>query len=231
MRMPENTRAAVFHGMRGSPVGLDPRSLSLAWLLWSGLLCLGCGSTPAAIEVVDVDPAAASEGAIAAYDVNGDGQLDPSELAKVPGIAKYRAIYDRDGNGLVSEAEIRERLKSWADRGLGFRELIVSVLLDGRPLAGARVQLVPEAYLGEGVKPAEGETDASGTALVGIAAQDMPVQLKGRRLMGVTGGTYKILVTHDGKQIPARYNAETTLGEEIAYDTVGSGIALRLSSD
>ncbi len=181
---------------------------------------LGCSSHPSAIDPVDVSPRASSRRAIDEYDGDGDGKLSDRELAAVPGIAKYKTLYDEDGDGLVSQAEIAARLRKWADLGLGFRQLIVRVTLNGRPLEGARVEFIPEEYLRPAVKPASGITDYGGAADLAMARQDMPADLADLPIAGVMGGTFKVRVTHPKIDLPARYNSETVLGEEIAFDTV-----------
>ena len=180
----------------------------------------GCSSRPAAVSPVDVDPGAASSQAIKLYDKNRDGALSDGELSAVPGIAKHKSLYDGDGDGSVSEAEIEKRLELWSDQGLGFRALNVVLVVDGRPLPGATLVFDPEPYLGPNVKRATGTTDASGMASLAVAVEDMPPELANLPIDGVMGGTFKVRVTHPTLKLPARFNAETELGEEIAFDTI-----------
>ena len=63
-----------------------------------------------------------------------------------------------------------------------------------------------------------------------IAAKDLPPQFVERNIRGVQGGVYRIKVTHAQGKIPGRYNDESTLGEEIATDTVHDAIYVELKS-
>ena len=63
-----------------------------------------------------------------------------------------------------------------------------------------------------------------------MAREDMPPQLANLSVEGVTGGTFKVKVTHPSKKIPAKYNTETTLGEEVAFDTVRERITIEMST-
>ena len=190
----------------------------------------GCIGGPASVGPVSIDAAAAGSAAIEAYDQDGDGKLSAGELAAVPGIAKYANLYDKDSDGSVSGEEITARLQKWQDGGLGFRELVVKIMLDGKPLGGAQVEFIPEAYLGDDVKPAQGETDPDGTGLVGVAKEDMPAALAGKPIFGIKGGTYKVKITHPTKKLPAKFNTETTIGEEVADDTVKAAAFFNLST-
>ena len=50
-------------------------------------------------------------------------------------------------------------------------------------------------------------------------------------MRGVYGGTYKIEITHPNVQVPAKYNTSTTLGEEVARDTLGDRLVLKLEKN
>jgi hypothetical protein len=92
------------------------------------------------------------------------------------------------------------------------------VTLDGRPLTDAQVVFEPEPFLGEEIKRATGKTNQLGDAAPTIADEDKPdPNLPG----GVHFGLYKVRISKqaDGREtIPSRYNTETILGQEVAYD-------------
>lgn len=196
------------------------------------LISLGCSAGPKRVGAVDVDPADAAAAAISTYDSNDDGSLDEEELVAVPGILMAKQHYDKDANGQVSAEEIEARLKQWSEQGLGFRPLTIFIALDGKPLDGAEVRLIPEAYLGEAVKPATGKTISDGSAAVSVSQTDLPEALKARKknFYGVTGGTYKIELTSATRQLPPKFNTETTLGVEVALDTILANHYLNLKS-
>jgi hypothetical protein len=188
--------------------------------------CSGRGS----VKPVDVDSGDASARAIELYDSSHDGALDDAELAQAPALLKYKALYDADKNGKIEEAEIAQRLDLWQEQGLGFRQLNAVVTLDGRPLAGALVEFEPEPYLAPAVKPARGETGPDGIASISVDAADRPTALAHLPVDGLTGGTFKVHVTHPTKTLPERYQAKTELGEEVAFDTVRERATIELSS-
>lgn len=198
----------------------------------SAVVCFvaGCSSRPAAIEPAYIDPGSASAQAMEQYDKNGDGALDEAELAAVPGIEKHKEKYDSDGDGRVSEKEIAGRLEVIEDQAVGIRSLRVVVQLDRRPLRGATVRFVPESYLGDALKVATGVTDTRGGTKVSVKMEDLPEALKQARMGGIFAGTYRIEVTHAKIDVPSKYNVKTTLGEEIARDTVGERVVLELTT-
>lgn len=190
----------------------------------------GCSGRSGSIEPVDIDGKSAAAAAIAAHDKNGDAELDDAELAALPGILKYKDKYDQNGDGRVSQEELRSRIDLWAEQGLGLKSLAVEVKLDGRPLPGAEVKFVPEAFQGDGPKEASGVTDANGVTKIGVANEHLPTPLQKARIRGLYGGLYGITVTHPQRAIPNKYNEATTLGEEIAKDTTPDRITLDLRS-
>jgi hypothetical protein len=190
----------------------------------------GCSSRPSAIKPVDIDPDDAGRQAIELYDKTHDGVLSDEELAAVPGIAKYKDLYDQDDDGAVSQDEIATRLNLWSEQGLGFRPLNVVVVVDGRPLSNASLEFVPEPYLGPNVKRATGITDDGGMANLAVAVEDMPPALAHLPIDGVMGGTFKVRVTHPSVKLPPRFNSETELGEEIAFDTIRERAVIRINT-
>jgi hypothetical protein len=210
--------------------------LPAALALWIGGLLLvsglaGCSSKAAPIEPVAINSSKASVEAIALYDKNGDSLLNAEELDSVPALKQYLKLYDKDGDGAISRQEIADRIDLWENQGVGIRSLNVLVLFDNRPLPGASLRFIPEPYLGDGPKVATGICDQNGATKVTVSMDDLPEALKAARLGGIFGGTYKIEVTHPQNDIPSRYNANTTLGEEIARDTVGSRVVLKLEKN
>jgi hypothetical protein len=92
------------------------------------------------------------------------------------------------------------------------------VQLDGRPLTDAKVLFEPESFLGDQVQAAEGETAAAGTTSVSIPKANRPTP---DTPPGLQLGFYRVRISKEvgGKEtIPARYNSETTLGQEVAPD-------------
>ena len=166
------------------------------------------------------------------YDADGDGALAGDELKSVPGIASAVRAYDSDGDQRVSEQEIVDRLKLWREQGLGFRPLTIYFTLDGQPLDNVDVKLAPEPYLGDVVKPAYGTTRGDGSVTLSVTQDDLPPALKARGvpLYGVTGGTYKIVLTGGDRTLPAQFNDATEVGVEVAVDLIKAAHYVNLSS-
>lgn len=158
-----------------------------------------------------VDSDAAAAAAIELYDANGDAALNKDELAKCPGMLARLQLYDRDTNGSIEQEEIAQHLGAMLNR-VGGTPLSASVTYRGKVLAGAKIVLEPEPYLGEQIQPAQGETDAAGLAELTIAPEHVPERL--RRFKLVHYGTFKVRITHPTISLPAKYNAETELGYE-----------------
>ena len=204
------------------PIRSRPGHPAFHQLIWLVTVCgmAGCSSRPAAVRPVEINESAAAAEAMQLYDSNRSGELDAVELAAVPGMAKYRQLYDTNQNGMISADEIESRLRKWKEQKLGLRELLVVVTLDGKPLSDATVRFIPEPYLGPHLKPATGDTDQQGVASVSIDVDDLPERFRRLQIRAITGGTYKVEVTHPTRQLPSQYNQKTILGEEVALDTV-----------
>jgi hypothetical protein len=178
-------------------------------------------------------PISASAGADAVkkLDKNGDGGIDAEEAKTgAPGLLEVNAMsntgsktrIDANGDGKVTADEITARVNKWAESKIGLTQFSIGFTLDGRPLEGADVKMIPEDWLGSEIKPGTGKTDANGRCTVTIAPQDLkpneqtPTPLQGMRL-----GIYRIEVT--APNLPAKYNTATELGIEIAPDDPDTG--------
>ena len=73
------------------------------------------------------------------------------------------------------------------------------------------MRFVPERFLGGAMKTAVGTTDVHGIAR-------MTTPGGGDVGRGICPGFYRVEITKDSEKIPARYNIETTLGQEAALD-------------
>jgi hypothetical protein len=218
-----------FHLRRNNSAGNDTMTAPIRGRVLlrtlGGLVLLlgpaGCGGDRT-VTAPPLSPQAAAEAALAAFDANKDGFLDATELERCPPLKAARAAMDRDGDGRLSAREIADRLALYQASGIGLTSVGCEVFLDGSPLAGAKVTLTPEAFLGAGFKAASGVSDEAG---------HVALKVEGNELPGLPCGLYRISVTRAdaaGKEtIPARYNAATTLGWEISPDT-RQDIALRL---
>jgi hypothetical protein len=151
---------------------------------------------------------------IARYDATGDLLLSRDELATCPALAEAVEEIDTNGDGLLDNQELIARLSSLRDSGSGMTRTSIQVILNNRPLPGAEVRLVPEAFLGRNFKEASGITNAVGKVSPSIAPEDRHPSY--RDVAGVVApGFYQVEITHPNLDIPAKYNTATTLGVEI----------------
>ena len=63
-------------------------------------------------------------------------------------------------------------------RESGLTAITCSVTFDGSPLSGATVKFIPEKFLGDEIKTAEGITNCAGNASMSIPAEELPKELR-----------------------------------------------------
>lgn len=193
---------------------MPPRGVVLAarWLLIGAfLVLLGCSGRRVPMPAISADKA--GQEALAQYDSNKDGVLDADELKRSPALSSGVKALDKNKDGRISAEEIAERIKAYQASQVGLMGLVVQVTLDGKPLAGATVTLVPEKFLGDAIKPASGVSDARGT---------VQIRTEGAEVPGAACGWFRVEVSKKdstGREtLPSRYNQTTTLGLEVAPD-------------
>jgi hypothetical protein len=168
----------------------------------------GCGR----VKSIVVDPEESSTAAIEQYDKNGDSLLDETELEACPALLGALRAYDETNDKKLSQEEIAEQIDYMYQRGAGLTAITSTVLLDGSPLSGAIVKFIPEKFLGDEIKTAQGVTNSAGDASIAIPPDELPKELRRASLLRV--GIYRVEITHPTKEIPAKYNTESELGFE-----------------
>jgi len=152
------------------------------------------------------------------YDKNGDGVISGDEFNHAPALKEALPRLDTNGDNGVSADEIAARVIAWKAMQIGMTSFRCHVALDGEPLVGATVTFEPEPFLGEDIKTAIGVTNPFGDAAPAIPKEQRPdPKLPG----GIHLGLYKVRISKivNGKEtLPARYNAQTTLGQEVSND-------------
>jgi hypothetical protein len=192
----------------------------------------GCSSGPGRVEAPSISASGAASEAMELYDKDGDGFIAAAELDAVPGIKAALETVDADKDGKVSEDEIIQRIEAWQATNIGVMAVKSMVTLDGRPLSGAMVTFEPEAFLGNNIKAATGET-SSGMATVTIPKDQRPSK---DTPPGLQLGLYRVRVSkiQNGQEtIPAKYNVETTVGQQISPDdpaVAGQRVKFELST-
>jgi hypothetical protein len=170
------------------------------------------------------DADAATKAALADYDKNNNGSIEATEADACPALKTAFKAFDTNGDRVISADELKARFARYASAagGAGAVSTQCRVTFDGAPLAGATVRLVPERCMGESFRPAAGTTDDTGAATIRPEVEGWA---------GVYPGLYKITVSKPdgaGKEtLPARYNAQTTLGREVFEDR-GSTVTIEL---
>jgi len=173
-----------------------------------GLLS-GCSGDK--LPVPSYSPDQAAKQALGEYDKNGDGYLDAKELERCPPLKKSLEYLDANGDGRLSGEEIAARLRMYAQSGVALKTTRCQVYLDGKPLPGATITYLPEKFMGSSIRPASGVSDAGGSTIL---------SMEGEKLPGVQPGFYRVQVSKKNAKgeetIPARYNQDTILGEEVS---------------
>jgi hypothetical protein len=183
----------------------------------------GCSRRPSRMEAPRLDPEEVASRAMERYDTSGDGKLSGDELS--PGLRAFAKTADKDKDGILTEAEIAERLAACVASRVGLQQWGGVVFLDGRPLPGATVRFIPDPVLEGIVEPASGRADAKGY---------VDLRIEGSRVPGVRPGFYRVEVSKkdaaDRETLPARYNADSELGQEVGPDALRGGWKLELHS-
>ena len=191
------------------------RTVAVHLLALCFVAVLGCSRGPGRLHMPPISASSAGSEAIEMYDTDQDGKISGTELDKCPALKAAMAQIDTTGEGAITADQIAERIKAWQNSKLGRMSLSCTVLRNGRPLPDAEVRLVPEKFLGENVKTAKGKTDRNGVAMISVETTDRSDP------PGVAPGLYRVEITKAGENIPAKYNAQTTLGQEVALDAAG----------
>lgn len=178
----------------------------------------GCSQHPSRVEPPTINATEAGKLAMEQYDTNGDGIVGGDELQKAPSLNAAIETLDTDGDGAVSAAEVTARIESWQKTRVAVTTVSCKVSLNGQPLADAEVVFEPAEFLGDQIPKATGYTTRFGIADPLVAKEDRPTP---ETPPGIALGLYKVRISKNvsgTEQIPARYNSETILGQQIAYD-------------
>lgn len=170
--------------------------------------CFFSGRRVAAVP--SFSPSAAAASAMEQYDTDHDGKLSGAELDACPSIKSALSKLDTGGDKAVTLENLTARMQAWKT-GVTRIGVSCTVLRDGKPLADAEVKFVPEKFMGGSFPTATGKTGAGGKTIISLP------ETEAGGFPGIPFGYYRVEITK-GNEIPAKYNTETTLGQEIAVD-------------
>jgi hypothetical protein len=203
-------------------------SLSLAAVSCTAIaLSVAAGCESGIATSPPLDPAAIAAQAIAALDSNRSGALEAAEIVRAQGLRSGFRTIDSDANGIVTAAEIEQRLRQYGEFPVATLPVGCVVRIDGRPLPETEVRLVPEPFFGDSRRVVLGKSDEYGV---------VDFRVEGSESFGVPQGLYRIEVSKPdaagNETLPARYNTQSQLGQEIAFDRreIEGALRLELSS-
>lgn len=198
-----------------------PLRLAAAGL--ASVALISCNSGPGRVNQPYIDSGGAGEMAMEVYDTNGDGKVVGAELAKAPGLTALLATGDADKDGAITADEVAARIDKWKEQKTGVTIFSFLVTLDGKPVEGASVVFEPESFLGDEIKAGIGETGFGGSGGASIPKDQRPSPTSPP---GMHLGLYQVKISKklgDKEIVPPKYNESTTLGLEVAGDTLASG--------
>ena len=168
---------------------------------------VGCSTGPARVSIPAWDPTDMANMAIEKLDKDGDTQLDQRELIVAPGLAFGARFIDKNGDGKLNREELEGRFTMYHDSRVGLTPKELRITYNGQPLVGAEIRLVPEFFLTDIIEIATGTTLGDGVVRPSIAGQRTPL---------VRVGYYRVEVRSTNRQLPPKFNSETTVGVELS---------------
>ena len=199
-------------------MAIHQRITTLAIASFTTLVIASCRYGPATVKQPGIDPSSAGSLAMEMYDTNADGKVAGDELENAPSLKAAVARLDSDGDKSVSADEVAARIEEWQAMRTGLMSFGFTVTLNGSPLTDAVVTFEPEVFLGDEIKPASCTTNMFGGGGATIAKEDRPDPTSPP---GMHFGLYKVRISkvaEGAETIPAKYNAETILGQEVGPD-------------
>jgi hypothetical protein len=122
----------------------------------------------------------------------------------------------------VTAEDIDGRIAEWKKAKVARISFMATVNHNGTPLPGATVTYVPEAFLGSELQTATGQTDDQGHTIPTVPVSGP------EDAMGVAPGFYRVQITKQGENIPAKYNTDTVFGAEVFTSQEGDAATFNL---
>ena len=169
---------------------------------------------PARVPVPDFDPETVAGKAVELYDRDADGLISAKELQEAKSLESAKKRLDKNGDDQLDAGEIAARIQEYIDFRTGLTAVDCTVTKHGRPVSGALVTYEPEPFMGEGIVPATGTTNADGQAVPSVGEEHLPSP----RYSGVRPGFYRVRVKlADGSEV-----SDLNAGVECAGDMISS---------
>jgi hypothetical protein len=179
--------------------------------------CVGCIGQPSPVPQPPFDANAESSKALELFDADKDGKIGGKELDKCPGVKASLKVMKTDKDKGVTKEMIAGRIEKWIESKIGRTTISCTVTRNGKPLEGAKVAFLPEPFLSDALtQKAEGITNQMGMAMISLPVETGPDALP----PGMPPGMYRVEITKPGDNIPAKYNKETELGQEVSLDNI-----------
>ncbi len=194
---------------------MDPHDTNkLILLSLAALFVMSCNTST--LDSPVFHPRHAAEDVIAMYDSDSNGVLDANEMGASAIIQPVLQRADIDRNGEVTHTELMNRFATYVADELSMTTFPCRLMLDGKPLAQAKVSLMPESFMGQGYEVATGTTSQSGHTVLSTPS----IATSG--FSGVYFGVYRLEVskknTRGEELVPEHYNSASQIGQEIAPD-------------
>ena len=162
-------------------------------------------------------------------DADKNGKLDTEELKNCPGLQRSRKEIDSDNDGAISSSELQKRMQDYIREQIALNNTPIIVSYGGRPLAGAKIELIPEEFLVDVIEPATGTTSARGSSRPSI---ELDPEIRQRGTSGYRSGVYRVKLwkkDSGGKELlPRKLNEESNIGIEVLMKEHMEPIYLRL---
>jgi hypothetical protein len=180
---------------------------------------IACRRGPTPIPSTRINAKKAAAKALELYDQDGDSALSDAEMS--PGLRYAAKRADSNADGSLDATELRSMVDAWNKKSIGLLTLRCNVKYNRRPLAGAEVTLVPDPFLEGQIEAADGITDEYGDTYLSVPKEKRPIA---DAPPGVQLGLYQVVVSKrkgEKESIPAKFNTETELGQEVSFDDPG----------
>lgn len=162
-------------------ITVHPVVLGIAICVGTG----GCNRGPKAIRAPDWNPDQVAARVIEQLDTSGDGVVDKQEAIAAPSIVQAFSRIDKNANGQLSLDELHDRFAFYERYGTGLMNQSFEVRLNGRPAAGVRIDMLPEPFLEDVIRPASGVTDGMGQVVPVATDAEFP---------GMQVGLYRVVL-------------------------------------